>query len=416
MPGTITPLPIMLEEEDRKIYDQLEAPKSMVVRYGYQKLIGEFAYGGDVKPGCGSKLVLRTHRGIEMGEMLTTTCANAGCSKSVSRKDMLQYIENSGGKDYPFATQGKVLRVATVEDVNDQFQLDSQKPQMIGLAKKLIAEMKLPMVLVDIELLLGGDRIIFFYTSEQWVDFREVVRELATEYQTRIEMYQVNAREEARLVADYERCGQQCCCKQFLKVLKPVSMRSAKVQKATLDPAKITGRCGRLMCCLRYEDQTYESLRKKLPHRQSKVMTDDGIGTVMDVQILTQLVLVRVDESIRTAAYPVEDIQVLSKQQLQEALTKAESKSERPQSAQPKSTPQPPVSPGTDKNRVSASREAPGSDGGVVQAGQSESDEGQPRRRRRRRRRRRGGKGSQAQDKPADSGQSGGGTEQGPTD
>ena len=413
MPGTITPLPIMLEEKDRKIYDQLEPPESMVVCYAYQKLVGEFVYNGDAKPGCGSKLVLRTHRGIELGEMLTTTCANTGCSKSVSRKEMLQYIENSGGKDYPFATQGKVLRVANVEDVNDQLQLDSQKPQMIGLTKRLIAEMELPMALVDIELLLGGERIIFFYTSEQWVDFRELVRRLAAEYQTRIEMHQVNAREEARLVADFERCGQHCCCKQFLKVLKPVSMRSAKVQKATLDPAKISGRCGRLMCCLRYEDQTYESLRKRLPHRQSKVMTDDGPGTVVDSQILTQLVLVRIDESMKTAAYPVENIRVLSKEELQEAQAKAQSKSvepvERPNDTQPKAAAQPHASPESDDQGVSTSQDAPAAADGVEPASQSETDEDRPRRRRRRRRRRRGGKGRQGQDKSGDSGQSGDG-------
>jgi len=172
------------------------------------------------------------------------------------------------------------------------------------------------MKLVDVELLLGGERIIFHYTASQWVDFRDVVRRLAAEYQTRIEMHQVNARDEARLVADYEKCGQYCCCKQFLKVLKPVSMRSAKVQKATLDPTKISGRCGRLMCCLRYEDQTYESLRKLLPHKQSRVMTEeDGPGTVVNTQLLTQLVLVRLDSTNTEAAYPVENIRKLSKEE-----------------------------------------------------------------------------------------------------
>src|SRR5690606_4697896 len=110
-----------------------------------------------------------------------------------------------------------------------------------------------------------------------------------------------------RLVADYEKCGQHCCCKNFLKVLKPVSMRSAKVQKATLDPTKISGRCGRLMCCLRYEDETYEDLRKRLPHRKTVVETEDGIGEVSDTQILTQLVLVWIPGKGRNA-YPLENI------------------------------------------------------------------------------------------------------------
>ncbi len=317
MPGSITPLPIMLQDqEDRERYAALEPPKTIVCRYGYMKQIAELSYNGDAKPGCGSKLVIRTHRGIELAEMLTTTCTNAGCGKSVSRKQMLQYIEASGGKNYPFSTQGRVLRVATVEDINDQEKLDRRKQEMIRYTKDLIREIDLSMKLVDIELLLGGERIIFHYTSSQWVDFRDLVRRLAGEYQTRIEMHQVNARDEARLVADYEKCGQHCCCKQFLKVLKPVSMRSAKVQKATLDPTKISGRCGRLMCCLRYEDQTYETLRKRLPHRLTRVMTEeDGPGTVTDTQVLTQLVLVRLDNTESVAAYPLEHIRKLSKAQ-----------------------------------------------------------------------------------------------------
>ncbi|MFW6059063.1 MAG: PSP1 domain-containing protein [Phycisphaeraceae bacterium] len=313
MSGSITPLPVMLEEEeDRKRYEKLEPPKSLVVRYGYQRMIAELPYDGEAKPGCGSKMVIRTQRGIELGEMLTSTCPNAGCAKSVTRKEMLQYIENSGGKDFPFTNQGKVLRVATPEDMNEQARLDAQKPELIRQAKALIRELDLPMRLVEVELLLGGERVLFHYASEQRVDFRELVRRLAGVCQTRVEMRQVNAREEARLVADYEKCGQHCCCKQFLKVLKPVSMRSAKVQKATLDPLKISGRCGRLMCCLRYEDETYEDLRKRLPHRKTLVETEDGIGEVYDTQILTQLVLVQVGES-KAQAYPLEDIRVLDK-------------------------------------------------------------------------------------------------------
>jgi len=324
MAGFITPLPVMLEEEsgglpeeDRRVYEALEPPKSMVVRYGYQKLVAELPYSGDDKPGCGSKLVIRTQRGVELGEMLTTTCANSGCSKSVSRKDMLKYIENSGGKDFPFTDQGRILRVAEAADLNEQTRLDGRKPEILTLSRRLVGELELEMKPVDVELLLGGERVIIYYTAEQWVDFRDLVKELASELQTRIEMHQVNDREEARLVADYERCGQYCCCKNFLKVLKPVSMRSAKVQKATLDPQKISGRCGRLMCCLRYEDATYETLRKNLPHRKSLVETEDGVGLVLSSQILTQLVLVKIGQT-SASAYPLENIRVLNKEECAE--------------------------------------------------------------------------------------------------
>jgi len=125
------------------------------------------------------------------------------------------------------------------------------------------------------------------------------VRDLAQEYHTRIEMRQVGARDEARLLADYETCGQECCCKTFLKTLKPISMRMAKMQKATLDPSKVSGRCGRLKCCLRYEHDTYESLDKKLPKIGRSIRTAHGEGIVVDRQILTQLVQIEMDDSKR---------------------------------------------------------------------------------------------------------------------
>ena len=316
MSGSIVPLPVMLEEEDRKIYEQLQAPRSIVVRYGYQRKIAELPYNGDAKPGCGSKLVAVTPRGTEITEMLTTTCGNSGCGKSVSRPQMLDYIEKSGGKHYPFTTQGKILRVATLEDLNEQAHIDARRADIIRLCKGLIRELELDseMKLVEVEFILGDEQVSFYYTAEDRVDFRELVRRLASELQTRIEMVQVNEREEARIIADYEKCGQHCCCKQFLKVLKPVSMRAAKVQKNTLDPQKISGRCGRLMCCLRYEDETYAELKKQLPHRKTLVETEDGVGIVLSSQILTQLVLVKVGPQ-HAAAYPLENLRLLSKEE-----------------------------------------------------------------------------------------------------
>ncbi len=315
MAGSIT-LPqvvLDLEEEDRKAFEALTPPATMVVRYGYMKLVAELPYDGKEKVGCGSKLVIRTDRGTEMAEMLTTTCGNSGCGKSVSRQQMLDYINASGGKNYPFTTSGRIVRIATVEDLLHQQKLDGQKRDMMRWAKEALVEVNLPMKLVDVELLLGGERVIFHYTSEDWVDFRDLVKRLAAEYQTRIDMHQVSARDEARIVADYEKCGQHCCCKQFLKVLKPVSMRMAKVQKATMDPTKISGRCGRLMCCLRYEDETYDSLKKNLPFKQTRVITEDGPGTVVDTQILTQLALVVLDSTGKAAAYPVESLTTIKK-------------------------------------------------------------------------------------------------------
>ncbi|MBL0870739.1 MAG: hypothetical protein IBJ18_09210 [Phycisphaerales bacterium] len=297
-------------EADRKAYEALKAPTSMVVRFGVMRLIGEYPYDGSAKPGCGSKIVVRTHRGTELAEMLTSTCPNGGCGHAVTRKQMLQYVENSGGRDYPFFTEGKVLRIATVEDLNQQAALDAQKSEMVRKAREIVSRVGLQdkMKMVEVEPLLGGERLTFYFYGEERVDFRPVVMELAAIYHNRIELRQIGARDEARLAADYEKCGQHCCCRQFLKVLKPVSMKQAKIQKATLDPLKISGRCGRLMCCLRYEENTYDELKKNLPRKKVPVMTPDGPGIVIDTQILTQLVLVRMDATGEDAAYPVESL------------------------------------------------------------------------------------------------------------
>jgi len=293
---------------DEEIYARLRPPTSIVVRFGANKLIGEFQYEGDAKPGCGSKLVARTVRGTEIAEMLTTTCTNSGCGKSISRQEMLQYIDNSGGKDFPFHEHGRVLRIATIDDLNRWSELQARKPEMLRTARERFASAGIVAKVVDVEPIFGGETATVYYLSEERIDFRELVKELAAAFHTRIEMRHVGARDEARLVADYERCGQHCCCQNFLKVLKPVSMRSAKTQKATLDPLKISGRCGRLMCCLRYEDATYEELKTRLPRIKTRVGTSEGPGIVVDAKILVQLVLVRLEHDGRDVAVPVEEL------------------------------------------------------------------------------------------------------------
>jgi cell fate regulator YaaT (PSP1 superfamily) len=315
---SIFPLPIFERDADpahrdaltdAETYARLKPPTSIVVKFGSMRLIGEYPYDGDAKPGCGSKIVVRTHRGTELAEMLTTTCPNSGCSKSISRREMLEYVENSGGKDYPFHTNGRVIRVATVEDLNAWSALRDRfaRPELAAVRERAEA-MGFTMKIVEVEPVLGGEHVVVHYLSEERVDFRELVPQLARHFGARVEMHQIGARDEARLTADYEKCGQHCCCKNFLKVLKPVSMRSAKTQKASLDPLKISGRCGRLMCCLRYEDETYEELKKRLPHRKTRVGTSEGPGTVIDGKILVQLVLVRLDHNGQDIAVPVEEL------------------------------------------------------------------------------------------------------------
>lgn len=389
------------DEQDRLAYEKLNAPKTIVVRYGYLKMVGEFPWKSDEKPGCGSKIVVRTHRGTEIGEMLTSTCANSGCSKSVSRKEMLEYIENSGGRQYPFSTDGKALRVATREDLDEQSRLEQSKHALRTAAKRLCAARAMPMKIVDVEPLLGGERTTVYFSSEDRIDFRDFVSDLQREVGGRIDMRQVGARDEARVVADYERCGQYCCCKNFLKVLKPISMKSAKTQKATLDPLKISGRCGRLMCCLRYEDETYDELRKKLPHRKSRVGTPEGDGIVVETQILTQLALVVLDTGTKVAI-PVEDLtEPVSKTApdpatlAQQARPAAHGGRDKPEARSDTKDERDP------RSRVKSRRKGPAKPDGAApdetkaQAGSPETGDA-PTKKKRRRRRKKAGDGAQA--------------------
>jgi len=147
------------------------------------------------------------------------------------------------------------VRFASEEDLREAEHLDASAQEEARTCMKFVRDMNLPMKIVEAEHLFGGERIIIYFSSGGRVDFRDLVRRLAKEYQTRIELRQVGSRDEARLISDFESCGQECCCRRFLKILDPVNMRMAKLQKATLDPSKISGHCGRLKCCLRYEDE-----------------------------------------------------------------------------------------------------------------------------------------------------------------
>ena len=209
---SIVPLPIFERDADPKfrdamtdeeIYARLKPPTSIVVKFGRMKLVGEYPYRGDAKPGCGSKLVVRTFRGVEIAEMLTTTCSNSGCGKSVSRSEMLDYIENSGGREYPFQTNGEVLRVATVEDLNRATACADKARAALGRVRDLAASLKFPAKIVDLELTFDESLLLVYYLSDERIDFRDLAQLLAREFSCRIEMRQVGARDEARLVADY---------------------------------------------------------------------------------------------------------------------------------------------------------------------------------------------------------------------
>ena len=178
---------------DEERYAKLESPSTIVVRVGFMARVAEYPYTGEAKPGCGSKLVAKTHRGQEMVEMLTTTCPNAGCGKSVTRSEMLEYIKGSGGKDYPFRTDGRILRVATIEDMNEWSAVKATCLEKVKVVKRLVAEQGLEMSVVEVEPILGQEQLTVYYMSDDRVDFRELVKDLASEFSTRIEMRQAAA-------------------------------------------------------------------------------------------------------------------------------------------------------------------------------------------------------------------------------
>lgn len=280
-------------------------PRVTGVRYGAMRWVGEFRIPSKLDFPCGVKVVVQTERGIELGEHLTLTCAKSKVRADPDQID--RYVENSGPEFYR-PRSGRVLRQATDSDVRDHEHLNAHNREDIRRCTQEARVLELDMKVVTVEHLLGGERIVFYFRSEGRIDFRELVRRLARHYQTRIEMRQVGARDEARLVADYEVCGREVCCKGFLKKLRPVTMKMAKLQKSTLDPSKVSGRCGRLRCCLRYENEGYEELVAKLPRMNSRVETVMGPGRVIDRQVLTQLLLIRLDADDRTIAFPVEEI------------------------------------------------------------------------------------------------------------
>jgi cell fate regulator YaaT (PSP1 superfamily) len=206
---------------------------------------------------------------------------------------------------------GQVLRAATPEDLERQAKIEGDvEPNEMRECQADIDAARLPMRLVEVEHVFGGEKVVFYFTADGRVDFRHLVREIAHKYRTRIEFRQVGVRDEARLLAEYEHCGQPLCCRSFLRGLEPVTMRMAKLQKATLDPTKISGRCGRLMCCLRYEEEAYAYLRTQLPARGVYVLTDELTGQVLSGDIISQRVTL--DSGGRRVNIKVADIKQVS--------------------------------------------------------------------------------------------------------
>lgn len=266
-----------------------------VVRFGSMRTLGIMGTRGGDRHDRGAKVIARTNRGLEVAEVL--------CEAT---QDATAHLKNP--------PHGQVLRQMTAQDENESFHIQSQEPSEFETCERVVKELGLQMELVDIEHLFGGERIVIYYLAEQRVDFRDLVKRLASEFQTRIEMRQIGVRDEAKLLADYGDCGKPVCCNTHLEDMPPVSMKMAKLQKATLDPTKISGRCGRLKCCLRYEYDTYEEMRKELPPIGSDVVTNGGRARVLGHEILAEQLLVETEDRRRMLIDSTEVLTVLKKE------------------------------------------------------------------------------------------------------
>jgi cell fate regulator YaaT (PSP1 superfamily) len=252
-----------------------------IVRYGAMRLLAAFSTRAGTAFGRETRVIVRTGRGLEAGVVLCEAAENAAGQ-----------LDNGNS--------GQILRAMTGDDVNEQAHIVASARQEFQICQQHVHDLGLNMQLVDLEHLFGGERVIVYYLAESRVDFRELVRRLASEFQTRIEMRQIGVRDEAKLLADFGDCGKEVCCNSHLHEMPPVSMKMAKLQKATLDPTKISGRCGRLKCCLRYEYDTYLELKRELPPVGSEIVTERGNARVLGHEILAGQLLVETEDNRRT--------------------------------------------------------------------------------------------------------------------
>jgi cell fate regulator YaaT (PSP1 superfamily) len=242
----------------------------------------------------GTRVIARTGRGMEVGEVLCPAT-----DKALAQMDS--------------PPSGTIIRVLNSTDEHELTHIASKAKDDCDSCLRAIREFDLPMDLVEVERLFGGERIVVYYLSEDRIDFRELVKRLAAEFQTRIEMRQIGVRDEAKMLADYGDCGKPVCCNTHLVKMPPVSMKMVKLQKATLDPNKISGRCGRLKCCLRYEYDTYEEHRRSLPRIGAEILTAEGRGRVLSHELLSRQMLVSMEDERRVVVHAEEVLSVLGR-------------------------------------------------------------------------------------------------------
>ncbi len=235
----------------------------------------------------GDSVIVETARGVEFGQVVVGV-------KEVPDSDIVQPLK-------------KVIRKATAKDLEQVKQNLEKEKEAFQTCQKKIEAHKLDMKLVNVEYTFDGSKIIFYFTADGRVDFRELVKDLAAVFRTRIELRQIGVRDEAKMLGGIGSCGRILCCSSFLGDFQPVSIRMAKEQNLSLNPTKISGLCGRLMCCLKYESNSYGRKKQKLPGQGAQVVTMEGEGTVVKVNANKGTILVKLADG-QKKEFPIEEV------------------------------------------------------------------------------------------------------------
>ncbi len=249
------------------------------------KSVGKVYYfePGALDLSLGDQVIVETSRGTECGTVVIAP-------KTIPDEELTKPLK-------------RVTRKATPEDLKRIQDNHEKEKQAFQLCSQKIAKHKLDMKLVDVEFTFDNNKILFYFTADGRVDFRELVKDLASVFRTRIELRQIGVRDEAKMKGGLGICGRPFCCSTFLGEFQPVSIKMAKEQGLSLNPTKISGTCGRLMCCLKYEQEAYEDLLRTTPKVGAQVRTKDGRGTVIEVNLLTGMLKVAPEKDQAAAKY-----------------------------------------------------------------------------------------------------------------
>lgn len=243
----------------------------------------------------GDHVIVETAKGLEYGQVVSGP-------KDVDESEIVAPLK-------------KVIRIATDDDQQRVEENEAKVREAFNICVQKIAEHDLHMKLIDAEYTFDRNKLIFYFTSEERVDFRELVKDLAAIFKTRIELRQIGVRDEAKMMGGLGPCGRPVCCNTFLGEFMPVSIKMAKEQDLALNPCKISGMCGRLMCCLKYEQHFYEQQLSNMPKCNSKVLTPKGIGVVQEINVLLNKIkvkLTRPDDSAEIEVFDAGDIKLIT--------------------------------------------------------------------------------------------------------